>query len=116
MREEVAEESAFKVGWQDDDQIYNRIIEHMIELDAEEQPEFLLKILKNEMRSNRTRVVKRLQEILKLIMDEALAIPLEKLYEVCIRADMEMEIEEVFKDELNISLDPIRNSDNGEAE
>lgn len=49
-------------------------------------------------------------------MDETLTIPLEKLYEVCIRADMEMEIEEVFREELNISLDPIRNSDNGEVE
>lgn len=49
-------------------------------------------------------------------MNEDLTIPLEKLYEVCIRANMEMEIEEVFREELNISLDPIRNADNGEAE
>lgn len=68
------------------------------------------------MRSNRTRVVQRLKEILTMIMDETISIPLEKLYEVCIRANMEMEVEEVFLEELNISLDPIRNGEIGEAE
>ena len=29
---------------------------------------------------------------------------------------MEMEVEEVFRDELNISLDPIKNSEINEAE
>lgn len=51
-----------------------------------------------------------------MIMDETIQIPLEKLYEVCIRANMEMEVEEVFLEELNISLDPIRNGEIGEAE
>lgn len=53
----MAEESVFKVGWQDDDKLYNKIIEHLIQLDPEQQSDFLLQILKNEMRSNRTRVV-----------------------------------------------------------
>lgn len=31
-----------------------------------------------------------------MIMDEVLLVPLEKLYELTIRANMEMEVEEVF--------------------
>lgn len=48
-------------------------------------------------------------------MDDILLVPLEKLYEITIRANMEMEIEEVFKEDLNLSLDPIRNGEIGEA-
>lgn len=51
-----------------------------------------------------------------MIMDDILLVPLEKLYEITIRANMEMEIEEVFKEDLNLSLDPIRNGEIGEVE
>lgn len=54
----------FPMAWQDDERLYNKVIDHLLELDQEEQATFLLKILKKEKRSNRSRVVHRVKQLI----------------------------------------------------